>query len=171
VKSAPIPGVERLEAAGPALVREALWSLLLASLLTAVVVVGFDWGLDDMVGGTLVGIAVFGAVKYGTETRHAVPHGSLLEAPPGIEPRPAAVTASGALILVMALALCVPLAWLADRWDLGAVFIPGQMAGYAAADLLSAALIGRWERTNGRRVLVDPDEYGSEVRPYAGPPL
>jgi hypothetical protein len=35
------------------------------------------------------------------------------------------------------------LAWLADRWEMGALFVPGQLAGAAAAYLAGAALIAR----------------------------
>jgi hypothetical protein len=70
---------------------------------------------------------------------------------------------------VLAFALCLPLAWLADRWDAGAVFIPGQFCGYAAAELVALVQIRRWEKAHGRRVLIDPD--ADDPRPYAGPPL
>ena len=46
------------------------------------------------------------------------------------------------------------LAWLADRWNLGAFFVPGQILGCATAQLLGAALVARWERTHSSRVMV-----------------
>ena len=60
------------------------------------------------------------------------------------------------------------LAWLADRWDMGALFVPGQFVGYACASTLGALVVARWERRAGRRVLYDssfeddrPDLYAS----------
>ena len=45
----------------------------------------------------------------------------------------------------------------ADAWELGAFLIPGQVAGAALADLAGAALVARWERRRGARVLARGD--------------
>ena len=51
-------------------------------------------------------------------------------------------------------------AWLADWWDLGAVLVPGQFAGTAAACLVGVMLVRRWERAHGRQVVVGRDGSG-----------
>ena len=62
--------------------------------------------------------------------------------------------------------LVAPLAWLFDRLDAGAVFVPGQLFGVAAASLGAYVQIQRWESVNGRRVVYDPE--AAEPRPLAG---
>jgi hypothetical protein len=56
--------------------------------------------------------------------------------------------------LLLLLPVLVGLAWLADRWELGAFFIPGQYAGYAVADLVGVVLVGRWENRHGGTVFL-----------------
>jgi hypothetical protein len=67
------------------------------------------------------------------------------------------------------LSLCVPAAWLMDRWSLSAAALLGVPFGSAVASLIALVRIRRWERANGRRVLYDPE--AEDVRPYAGSPL
>jgi hypothetical protein len=50
--------------------------------------------------------------------------------------------------------------------DAGAVFVPGQLFGVAAASLGAYVQIQRWESVNGRRVVYDPE--AAEPRPLAG---
>jgi hypothetical protein len=68
--------------------------------------------------------------------------------------------------------LFVGLAWVADRFDLGAVFVPGQMAGYAVAYLVGFVLVRRWQRAHATQVLIGwgsggPELYAAE-RPSNG---
>ena len=54
----------------------------------------------------------------------------------------------------------VGFAWLADWWDLGGLFVPGQMAGTAAMQLAGAELVRRWERAHGQQVVLGRDGSG-----------
>ncbi|HYI80334.1 MAG TPA: hypothetical protein VEW67_05705 [Thermoleophilaceae bacterium] len=136
-----------------------MWS----ALIGVAVVVAFDWNVRSMAVGTAIGTVVWGAVKFFPEVLPQVPRGPLPAPPEGAS---LAVARNGlawrAGRSVMAIALCVALAWLADRWDVGAFFAPGQFAGYMCAYALGALLIARWERKRGQRVLFDPDEEGED---------
>ena len=159
----PVARVERLEEAGRARRLDALRSLSIAGLLTAIVLVVYDWQPGDVLLGALVGAVVWGGV-YLWQSRDSVPQGNIMEAPSGLEATSPRVELG---MVVFALLICVPLAWLADHWEAGAVFVPGQFCGIAAAELVALVQIRRWEAEHGRRVLIDPDAR----RPYAGAPL
>jgi len=141
---------------------------MLSALIGVVMVAAFDWNARSMVLGTATGIVVWGAVKFFPEVVWQVPRGSLPLPPEGAR---VAVTQSGlasrAGRTLMTIAICVALAWLADRWDLGAFFAPGQFVGYMCAYALGALLIARWERERGQRVLLDLDDGGDEYTLYA----
>ena len=62
--------------------------------------------------------------------------------------------------LLLVVPLVVGAAWLADWWDLGAVLVPGQFAGTAAACLVGVMLVRRWERAHGRQVVMGRDGSG-----------
>jgi hypothetical protein len=162
----PIRRVERLEEAGRATLRAALGTLWMAAAVTAIVIAVFDWQPADVLRGTLLGTLVWGIAWYLLQSRHSVPHGSIMEAPADAS---ATSFSLGAGSAVLAVVLSLPLAWLADHWELGAVFVPGQFCGYAAAELAALVQIRRWENKHHRRVLIDPGAEDS--RPYAGPPL
>jgi len=136
--------------------------LALSLLMSAVVVATFDWPVIDVLIGAVVGGAVFGAVTYFTEVRREVPQAAALPLAP--EDRPVMRRARPkAWQLLLVPAVCA-LAWVADRWDVGPLLVPGQFVGIAAANLVGAALVGRWERAHGRQVLVgrgsgDPELY------------
>jgi hypothetical protein len=167
VASEPIAGrVERLEEGALSALHDATVSLAMGGLLTVIVIAFFDWPVADVALGSLIGTAVWGPAKYLWDTRRWVPHGEIMDAPAGVEPAWTRVELRSILLVP---ALCVPLAWLADYWDLGAVFVPGQLYGYAAAWLFAYVAMRRWERAHGRRVLIDPG--ADDARPYAGAPL
>lgn len=157
---------DSLSDAGRAALNSAAVWLLLAAVSAALVIAVFDWQVGDVARGALLGIAIWEPIRYLGESARSVPRGRLVDAPAGMEPtRPRLETGRVAL----AVALCVPFAWLADRWDVGAVFVPGMFCGFAAAELLVLGLTRRWERANRRRALIDPD--ADEPRPLAGAPL
>jgi len=141
------------------LARHSAGLFMLSALISVVVIVAFDWNARSMVLGTAIGIVVWGAVKFFPEVLWQVPRGSLPEPPEGASVTAArSGLASRAGRTVLAIAICIALAWLADRWDLGAFFAPGQFAGYMCAYALGALLNARWERERGQRVLFDPDK-------------
>jgi len=158
--------VERLEEAAGSALHDAAASLALGGLLTVIVIAFFDWSVAEVVRGSLIGIALWAPVKYLVDSRHWVPQGDIMDAPTHVEPSWSGVEFRSILLVA---ALCFPLAWLADHWDLGAVFVPGQLLGYAAAELFAYVRTRRWERAHGRRVLIDPKT--EDPRPLAGAPL
>jgi hypothetical protein len=165
----PIPRVERLAAAGPSRRNAALAALATGVLLAAGEILVFDWDPVDMAPGAVLGTCLWGTVHYLRDDAKLVPRGAVLEAPRDIVVERPEIDLSAGLSLVGVAALCIPLAWLLDRFDVGAAFVPGLPFGYAAAALVAVVRIRRWERANGRRVLLEPDS--EDPRPYAGPPL
>ena len=120
--------------------------------MSALMVAFFGWSVSQLFPGALLGAAVFGAVQFFTAVRQQVPDGTRLRSAP-----------SGTTIdrdhgrplrIVLLLPVLVALAWLVDRWDLGAAFVPGQYVGYALADLAGAVLVSRWQHRHGGTVLV-----------------
>ena len=151
-------------ATAPLLVFAGFGGLFFAAWSAAVVIVAFDWSWAEVLGGGALGVLVWGALSFLTEIRQELPRtDALVAAPSGakVERRiwPPA-------ILLLLFPICVALAWLADRWDLGGVFVPGQFAGTAVANLVGAVLVARWERTHGAQVLQRRDESG-DVELYA----
>jgi hypothetical protein len=170
--TAPIARVERLQEAAPAQARGAIGGLLLAALLSASVILFFDWQPAGMVSGTLFGTLAWGAQRYFFETAPRVPRGDVMEAPTGVEVESVEYELSDIPRILFWLVLCVAaVAGLANAWDLGAAVVTGIPAGWALADLVTFIRIRRWERAHGRRVLFDPEAEGADVRPYAGAPL
>jgi hypothetical protein len=139
-----------LEHLRPSLIEAARGPFVLAVVSSAMVLVVFDWSVAEAAGGAAIGAAIWGAF-YFFDIRGRVPRGTLREPPPGaIVTRPASRHVRRWLAAVP---LCLGLAWLADRWGLGAVFVPGQFFGIAAANVTGAALVARWERAHGARAL------------------
>ena len=117
----------------------AAWLGVFAVIMSALMVAFFGWSVSQLFPGALLGAAVFGAVQFFTAVRQQVPDGTRLRSAP-----------SGTTIdrdhgrplrIVLLLPVLVALAWLVDRWDLGAAFVPGQYVGYALADLAGAVLV------------------------------
>jgi hypothetical protein len=143
---------------------------MVAALMAVTVIVVFRWGIGSVVIWTLVGAAIWGSVSFVLETRARVPTGRLPDAPANV-----VVNGRGGEPFrrlsraLFAVASGIGLAWLADRWDLGALFVPGQFVGYACAAALGALLVARWERKAGRRVLFDSSTNDQEPRLYVAP--
>jgi hypothetical protein len=153
-----VPAASKLRLAG-------LTTLGLAVICGGLVLVVFDWQPLDVLSGTALGVFLWGALSFLTEVQGEIPQAEAL--PPA--PPDAAVEHASVLRrrLLLAAPFCVALAWLADRWDLGAVFVPGQFAGAAAANLLGAVFVTRWQDTHGGRVLTRRDAPG-ETELYSG---
>jgi hypothetical protein len=132
----------------------------------AVVLVGFEWKPLAVLWGTGVGIAVFGVATWIGEVAAQVPRSRyVVELPGDVElDRPYRLRP---LWLLVVLAICVGGTWLADRWDLGAAFVPGQLAGSAAAYFLGAALVARWEWVHGKRVITSERRHRDETEVFA----
>jgi hypothetical protein len=141
----------RWVAAQASLVVTGLAALTAAVGSAVVVVVVFHWTMLHVLAGTTVGVAVWGGIGFFTEVRHEIPRAASLPAAPADAQVEPAFRFHASVLLV--LPLIFGLAWLADRWDLGAMFVPGQLAGMAAVNLLGAALVGRWQRAHRSRVL------------------
>jgi hypothetical protein len=159
----------RLSYAGKALGRQTIWLFGLSVVVAGLVIFGFGWNARDVAVGTAIGIPLWGSVKFFTDVVHSVPRGTLPEPPVGTQVGggsrgPVAVLG----VTVFALVACAGLAWLADALTVGAVFAPGQFAGYTCACGVGALLIARWERVVGRRVLIDEsDDAADDPRLYA----
>jgi hypothetical protein len=143
--------------------------LVIGTVLAAAELLLFDWDPRDMAVGAILGTAAWGTFAYLTNTGKVVPRGALQEAPHDVAVEPRQVNLSSDYWLIGVSAVCIPVAWLLDRLEVGAAVIPGHPFGWAAASLLALVQIRRWEMATGRSVLFDPD--GEELRPYAGPPL
>ncbi len=148
-----------------ALTQHAIVLLLLSLVVGALVIFVFGWDPVDVAIETAIGIAVWGGFKFSLEVRHEIPRGPL--------PPPPAAAEMGAdrngFVSRMALAIvfCAGLAWLADRFDIGAVFAPGQFAGYTCAYAIGGLLVARWERSTGQRVLSEVSDETGENSFYA----
>jgi hypothetical protein len=146
----PEPGV-RWIGAQRSLLGTGIAALTLAMVSGIVVVDVFHWKTLDVLAGAALGAVVWGSLGFFTVVRHEIPRAaSLPAAPDDAEVEPAFRLHASVLL---ALPLTFGLAWLADRWNLGAMLVPGQLAGVAAVNLLGAALVARWQRTHGGRVL------------------
>lgn len=162
----PIPRVERLAEAGASRRGAALAALAMGVLLGATEILVFDWRPGEMALGALVGTCAWGALYYFTDSGKLVPRGTLQDAPHDMQVEPRHFDLSSPFLLIGVATLCIPLAWLFDRLDAGAVFVPGQPFGVAAASLAAYVQIQRWESENGRRVVYDPE--AADPRPLAG---
>jgi hypothetical protein len=165
----PIGRVDSLARAGLRLRALLVSSLVTAAGLTTALLALFGGQPADLVVSALVGTALFGAAAYLRGTAELVPRGSVQEAPGDVEVATPQVTLLASMWLAAAFALCVPAAWLMDRWGVSAVACLGTPLGTALASLIALIRIRRWERANGREVLYDPE--AEDVRPYAGSPL
>jgi hypothetical protein len=156
--------VDALRAAG-------LLALLLAVGLGALMVVVFNWEGLDVLYGTALGVLMWGGGSWFVEVRQEVPSTETLPlSPAGAKiDRPLSLPR-----VVLMLPVFVGLAWFADRFDLGAVFVPGQLAGLAVAKLVGAVLVRRWERAHGTQVFLrrgdsgEPELYASRPCAAAG---
>ena len=140
------------------LASSAAGSALLAAVSTVFVVAIFEWSLGALLIGGTIGIALFGGLAFLYDVQPTVarlatagpPAEAVVEeASPGRLRSLRGLIIAGPVLLV--------LAWAADSWlsgESGAVFLPGQFAGYAAANLLGATIVYRWERQNGDRALI-----------------
>jgi hypothetical protein len=159
----------RLYAVRPVLVANARSAAILGMLSGAVAVLILDWSAVDVVLGAGIGVLLWGFVWF-LGTRELVPCGALLAAPAD-----AVVDLYGTLDTwprtLLRTLWVVPLsagaAWLADHWDLGALFVPGQFFGIAAAYLVSAWLVARWERAHRERAVFR--EHHADAELYAAP--
>lgn len=126
----------------------------LALIATAVVLGVFAWDPSAVAAGTAAGGVIWGALEYFTAIRPRLPTGALQTAPADAAWERS--TAGGLMRLaprlLLAVPLCFGLVWFADRTDVGSVFVPGQFAGYAAASLLGAWQVRRWEHEHRSRV-------------------
>jgi hypothetical protein len=149
------PPAERDERARPvkAVLLGAVGGLLVATIVTAAaVVLLFGWDASELATGVPIGIAIWGAASYGFDIAPWMPSRELPAPPPGthVDEHPGA----GLWRRWLALSpLLVAFAWLGDRWELGAVFVPGPFAGMATAHLVGLLLVLRWERAHRSRLV------------------
>jgi hypothetical protein len=125
------------------------------ALIAAAVVLGvLAWDPGAVAAGTAAGVVIWGSLQYFTVIRPRLPTGALPAAPADAAWERS--TAGGVMRLAPRLLLAVPfclgIAWFAERLEVGSVFVPGQFAGYAAAPLLGAWQVRRWEREHRSRV-------------------
>jgi hypothetical protein len=128
-----------------------------------------DWSVADLVIGATIGVVLWGVV-YFLAIRHLVPRGTLAAAPPEAaldDERDAWPMLL--LTMLVVVPLCIGATWLADTWDLGAVFAPGQFFGSAAAYLVGVVLAARWERAHRKRAWFRDNDGDAEL--YAAPPV
>jgi hypothetical protein len=159
-----VPTRQSLTATGVALMGATIFAV-------AVVLVGVDWKALAVLWGTGVGIAVFGVATWFREVAPQVPSsGEVPELPIDAEvDRPFRFRAAW---LLAGMATCLGAVWLEDHWGLGAALIPGQLAGSAVANLFGAALVARWERRHGMRVVSSERRDGDDTDLFAQqPPL
>jgi hypothetical protein len=123
------------------------------AIATGAVGVGL-FGLDavEMLLGIVLGAVLWGVFYYLLDVHREVPDAETLRVAPADAEIPRRRLLGPRLLVLLAFALGV--AWLAARWHLSGALVPGQMAGAAAAHLLGAILVGRWEREHGSQVLV-----------------
>lgn len=154
----------------PALVAHARSAAVLAVVSGAVAIAGLDWRAADVAIGASVG-APFWGIAYSLGIRELVPRDRLLAAPQhadvDLDDRLDAWPRT-LLRTLWVLPLCAAATWLADRWDLGAVFAPGQFVGIAAAYLVAVRLVRRWEREHRQRAVFRENYADAEL--YAAPP-
>jgi hypothetical protein len=164
--SEPIPRVERLAEAAPALRQSAVVGVVIGGVVAAAELLLFGWDVGQTVVGALVGTGAWGALGYLRDKAKLVPRGRLMDAPRDVEVERNLMDLSSRFGLIGLATLCVPVAWLVDRFGVGAAFMPGVPFGDAIASLIALGGINRWERAHRRRVLYEPD--AEDVRPYIG---
>lgn len=153
------------------LVARGTWVAALALIAAAVVLGVFAWDPSAVAAGTGAGVVIWGALEYFTAIRPRLPTGALATAPADAAWERS--TAGGLMRLaprlLLVVPLCLGLAWLADRTDLGSVFVPGQFAGYAAASLLGAWQVRRWEHEHRIRVAFRLEDGEEQLLAVAAP--
>ncbi|MET0809776.1 MAG: hypothetical protein ABWY65_01530 [Thermoleophilaceae bacterium] len=165
----PIGRVESLVLAAPEQASRCVGTLVAGIGLTTALLALFGQQPGELLGSVLVGTAVFAAEGYLRDTAALVPRGAVQQAPVDVAVGTPRMTLLSGARVAGVLSLCVPAAWLMDRWSLSAAVLLGVPFGSAVASLIALVRIRRWERANGRRVLYDPE--AEDVRPYAGSPL
>lgn len=149
----------------------ALSMLWMALLGTAAVIGLFGWNPATVAVGAAVGIIVWGAGSYRWNVQWRLPHGPLHSAAPDAtwEPPMTGLWVRRLVRFVLAAPIIVGLAWLADRLKLGGFFVPGQLAGYAAAYLFGAWHVRRWEQRHHSRVAFRSHGGREELLAVAAP--
>lgn len=119
----------------PVLVANVRSAAVLGVFSGAVAIAALGWNAADVASGAAIGTVLWG-IAYFLGVRDVVPRGTLLAMPDNAHlnadswldawPRRLART-------LWVLAPCAGATWLADRWDLGALFAPGLFFGIAAA--------------------------------------
>jgi len=130
-------------------------ALLLATAFSgALAVVAFGWEAIDVGLQGSFGAVVWGSVAFLTHTRRELPT-RLTVVPAAAEGAKLEVYWRGKAPLAMVLAFPAffALTWFADQWGLGPFFVPGQVAGYAVAEIFGAVTVSRWQREHGRQLL------------------
>jgi hypothetical protein len=133
-----------------------LADLLVAVGLGALMLVAFDWRGWDIFYGTAIGIVVWGAFYGLMDISDRIPSTESLT----LAPADATTERVWGPRLLLLLPLSVAVAWYADRFDLGAVFVPGQWAGSAVARLAGLVLVRRWQQEHETEVLLHWGESG-----------
>jgi len=129
---------------------------VMAAFLTLVVLFVFDWPLVEVLGGGAAGAVIWGGLIYLIEVSDEVPDAETLPLAPRDAEIQRQVRPSWRVLVLIPVGL--GLAWLADHWDFGGFFVPGQFAGYAAANVAGVFAVAGWERRTGGEVLSDGRE-------------
>ena len=139
---------------------------MIGGVVTAAELLLFGWDVGETVVGAVVGTCVWGATYYLRDKAKLVPRGRVMDAPRDVEVHRGTRDFSSRWELIGLASLCIPIAWLVDRFAAGAVFMPGVPFGNAVASLIALGAVNRWERAHRRRILYEPD--AEDVRPYIG---
>lgn len=152
----------RLAPLGAWFVSSARLTLILATLATLGVLLLFDSSVASVALGTAAGVVFWGTFEFVWGVGPMLPGKRLADAPLNavVEPPPSALSRAALLRLLVVAPLLLGLVWFADRSELGAIFVPGQLAGYGAARLAGALVVWRWQKRHDARVLIDIDREG-----------
>jgi hypothetical protein len=146
----------------------------MAAGMTGIAILVFGWTLSEIAASAAVGTVAWAIVSLLFERRKELPRGVLPTAPDesGPEGEPLATDRLwGLKFALFSAALAFALTWFVDLL-IGpqGYFIPGQFAGYAVAKLAAAAVVLRWERRHGARVVqvrAEEDEDDDQVELFA----
>lgn len=128
----------------------------MAAVMTGIAILLFGWTLSEIAASAAVGTVVWAVASFLVEGRKEVPRGSLPSAPDGSGGGERGATARlwWLKFALFSAVLAFALTWFADQLvGPQGFFIPGQFAGYAVAKLAAAAVVVRWERRHGARVV------------------